>query len=163
MAGKYSSRGSRGDASERGNELEQGLEEADCGKGFDEILEDKLLVENLNTQLSTENEKLKTSNVELMKDKLLVENLNTQLSSELNYWKQQFVSLNEECMNESEDEEKVDMKIGSSDTTDKKVGGAKRDYFNPDNYDSSDEFSLVSKKRKRARVKRVCSENSDSE
>ena len=39
MAGKYSSKGSRGDASERGNELEQGLEEADCGNGFDDILE----------------------------------------------------------------------------------------------------------------------------
>lgn len=39
MAGKYSSKGRRSDASERGNELEQGLEEADCGKRFDDILE----------------------------------------------------------------------------------------------------------------------------
>ena len=51
-----------------------------------ELLRDKLLVENLNTQLSSEldclktkcnaseNEQLKTSNIELLRDKLLVEN-----------------------------------------------------------------------------------------
>jgi len=38
MAGKHSSKGSRSDVSVRGNELEEGLEEADNGDGFYEIL-----------------------------------------------------------------------------------------------------------------------------
>ena len=39
MAGKHSSKGSRSDVSVRGNELEEGLEEADNGDRYDEILE----------------------------------------------------------------------------------------------------------------------------